>query len=270
MAKIDLYLRDDIGLWALSQLADESIGCVFSDHGGIRKAAEERGIRCVTGDPEVFEFEPSPTLLSVHWNKIFKPSFLSKYTRAYNLHPGYLPWCRGIHSAFWALWTNSPAGATLHVINEAVDAGAIVDQQQVTYDDATTLPELLNDVAEAEKHVLLRQKVLILSGKEAVLKTPVEEGSFFSLSDYVDLMRHFRENWQSVSGADLIRLARCTSAIPVIIEDRVFNLIAQPLARSKPAEDNNWSDTYVLLMHSLYCEKCRLSITPAADSLPNL
>lgn len=236
MARIDLYLRDDIGLWALSQFADESIGCVFSDHRDIRKAAEERGIRCETGDPDAVEFEPSPTLLSVHWNKIFKSTFLSKYSHAYNLHPGYLPWCRGIHSAFWALWSDVPAGATLHLINEDVDAGAIVDQQQVSYDGATTLHELTGDVTEAEKQVLLRQLSLISSGKEPAVTIPAEAGSIYTKSDYINLMRNIRENWQSVSGADLVKLARCTSSIPLIIEDRVFNLTAQPLARSKPAE----------------------------------
>lgn len=242
MARIDLYLRDDIGLWTLSQFADESIGCVFSDYREIRKAAEERGIRCIAGDPDAVEFEPSPTLLSVHWNKIFKSTFLSKYSHAYNLHPGYLPWCRGIHSAFWALWTDAPAGATLHLITEEVDAGAIVDQEQVSYDGATTLHELTADVIEAEKQVLLRQRSMISSGKAPELSgpavtIPAESGSLYTTSDYINLMRNIRENWQSASGADLVKLARCTSSIPLIIEGRVFNLIAQPLARSKPAED---------------------------------
>jgi methionyl-tRNA formyltransferase len=44
----------------------------------------------------------------------------------YNLHPAYLLWGKDYYPIFWVLWEHTPAGATLHEINEGIDQGKIV------------------------------------------------------------------------------------------------------------------------------------------------
>ena len=83
-------------------------------------------------------FEPSPIGLSVHYPRILKPPLISRYQKIYNVHPGYLPYGRGFYPVFWALWQDTPAGATFHEINAGIDEGAIVSQTRVEYTEADT------------------------------------------------------------------------------------------------------------------------------------
>ncbi len=48
-----------------------------------------------------------------------------------NLHPAYLPYNRGWHTPSWAILEQTPYGATLHVMSEALDAGDIIHQKQL-------------------------------------------------------------------------------------------------------------------------------------------
>jgi methionyl-tRNA formyltransferase len=48
-----------------------------------------------------------------------------------NMHPAYLPYNRGWHSAVWSILEGTPFGATLHFMSEKVDAGDIVHQKKV-------------------------------------------------------------------------------------------------------------------------------------------
>lgn len=48
-----------------------------------------------------------------------------------NVHRSYLPYNRGLDPLQWAVIDGTPAGVTLHVMTEQVDAGPIVGQQEV-------------------------------------------------------------------------------------------------------------------------------------------
>jgi methionyl-tRNA formyltransferase len=48
-----------------------------------------------------------------------------------NVHRSYLPYNRGLDPLQWALVDGTPAGVTIHVMTEAVDAGPIVAQREM-------------------------------------------------------------------------------------------------------------------------------------------
>ena len=48
-----------------------------------------------------------------------------------NLHTGYLPWNRGMYPNVWPLVDWSPAGVTLHWMDEGIDTGDIIAQWRV-------------------------------------------------------------------------------------------------------------------------------------------
>jgi methionyl-tRNA formyltransferase len=48
-----------------------------------------------------------------------------------NLHPGYLPYNRGAYPNVWSIVDGTPAGATLHLMDEGVDTGDILAQTRV-------------------------------------------------------------------------------------------------------------------------------------------
>jgi len=63
-----------------------------------------------------------------------------------NLHPSYLPYNRGAHPYIWPLIEDTPAGVSVHFMNEALDEGPIIARKEVRVkpdDDAESLRDRL-------------------------------------------------------------------------------------------------------------------------------
>lgn len=56
-----------------------------------------------------------------------------------NLHPSLLPWNKGYHSNFWSIYDKTPKGVSIHIIDEGIDTGEIVAQDEIVYFDDDTL-----------------------------------------------------------------------------------------------------------------------------------
>ncbi|WP_052265200.1 formyltransferase family protein [Ruegeria sp. ANG-R] len=50
-----------------------------------------------------------------------------------NLHISYLPYNRGAHPNFWSFFDGTPAGVTIHLIDEGIDTGPILFQKRVVF-----------------------------------------------------------------------------------------------------------------------------------------
>lgn len=87
-------------------------------------------------------------LLNLWGGYIFKENILSKVAQSVNIHPAYLPYCRGRDPIVWAIRYGYPAGVTLHQINSEVDEGAIWYQEQVDYKFPCTGGELYSEVVD--------------------------------------------------------------------------------------------------------------------------
>jgi methionyl-tRNA formyltransferase len=84
-----------------------------------------------------------------------------------NLHPSYLPYNRGWHTPTWALLDGTPAGATLHYMEESLDTGDIVSQRQVEIDPADTAHTLYQKIKAVEVEVFREGWQRIRSGMRA-------------------------------------------------------------------------------------------------------
>lgn len=51
-----------------------------------------------------------------------------------NLHPSLLPFGRGKDPNFWALAEGEPFGVSIHTVNEQIDAGQLLFQEEIVYD----------------------------------------------------------------------------------------------------------------------------------------
>src|SRR5689334_20336598 len=75
-------------------------------------------------------------LVSVHWDRIFtKEELRAPRIGAVNLHNSYLPWNRGAHACTWAIVDRTPAGATMHWMDEGIDTGDILYQEPMSIMD---------------------------------------------------------------------------------------------------------------------------------------
>lgn len=67
-----------------------------------------------------------------------------------NLHPAYLPYNRGWHTPSWAILDKTPIGATLHFMEEKLDAGDVVHQKKVKINPDDTANSLYQRLKEVE------------------------------------------------------------------------------------------------------------------------
>lgn len=93
---------------------------------------------------EVRDFIKSknPQLVVVSAAPILKKKIIDAVEgRIINLHPGFAPEYRGRYGSFWPIYYKEPelVGVTIHYVDEGVDTGAILLQQQVDYEPYDTL-----------------------------------------------------------------------------------------------------------------------------------
>jgi methionyl-tRNA formyltransferase len=83
---------------------------------------------------------------------------------ALNLHPAYLPWNRGWHTPTWAIYDQTPYGATLHWIDEGLDTGPIALQKRIDILDSDTADALYQRALAAEEELFAEAIPLLLEG----------------------------------------------------------------------------------------------------------
>jgi len=96
------------------------------------------------------EIEPD-YILSVHYQYIYPEEILNIPSEGVvNLHPAYLPYNRGWHTPSWAIWDETPYGATLHFMEKELDAGDIISRKQIQIRPEDTANSLYKRALDAE------------------------------------------------------------------------------------------------------------------------
>jgi hypothetical protein len=91
-------------------------------------------------------------LVSYGYRHILRKEVLDLFLRrAINLHVSMLPYCRGAHPNFWTILEGKPSGVTIHLLDDGLDTGNILFQQEVSMDldretFATTYDILSNSI----------------------------------------------------------------------------------------------------------------------------
>lgn len=90
-------------------------------------------------------------VLSIHFQYIYPREVLEIPAHGVvNLHPAYLPYNRGWHTPTWAIWDQTPYGATMHFMNEEVDAGDIIARREIEIRPQDTADSLYNRTKQLE------------------------------------------------------------------------------------------------------------------------
>ena len=59
----------------------------------------------------------------------------SLHGRIVNLHASFLPWNRGASPNFWSFVEDTPKGVSIHFMDEGLDTGDLIAQQEVFFDE---------------------------------------------------------------------------------------------------------------------------------------
>ena len=92
-------------------------------------------------------------LICVYWPYLLKKEVINQSTNTINFLPAYLPINRGWYPHVHSIIDGSPAGVTLHEINENADEGDIIVQKKV---------QIPQNFCAGEAYKLLQNKILNL------------------------------------------------------------------------------------------------------------
>lgn len=97
-------------------------------------------------------------LVSFGYRHLLKRQILGRFHpgRALNMHISLLPWNRGADPNLWSFLEDSPKGVTIHIMDEGLDTGPILAQEEVKHLAADTL---------ASSHQRLTNQMVELFGR---------------------------------------------------------------------------------------------------------
>src|SRR5262249_29997760 len=115
-------------------------------------------------------------IVAVHFFCVLPPPVLDLAgSGVLNLHPSYLPYNRGWHTPTWAILDGTPAGASLHFVDESLDTGDVVCRKQIDIDPADTAHTLYRKLKVLEVEVFRQGWQQIRSGCRASVDQADEE-----------------------------------------------------------------------------------------------
>jgi methionyl-tRNA formyltransferase len=126
--------------------------------------------------------------MSVMFGYLLKPDFLRLLPKGcINLHPAYLPYNRGAHPNVWSIIDQTPAGVTLHYIDEGIDTGDIIRQKQVPVSLTDTGETLYRKLEAAGLQLLHESWPDIAAGR--IERTPQSRtsGTFHKAGDSIEI-----------------------------------------------------------------------------------
>jgi methionyl-tRNA formyltransferase len=151
--------------------------------------------------------------VSVLFRNMLRKPFLDLFPRGcINLHPAFLPYNRGNYPNVWSIVEKTPAGVTLHYIDEGLDTGDIIAQEEVTIDMTDTGGTLYRKLEVAALDLFKRTWPSIEAGAAPRRLQSGERGTSHRRADVgaideIDLERMYRAE-------DLINILRARTFPP--------------------------------------------------------
>jgi len=125
--------------------------------------------------------------ISAHSRQIFPPE-LVRSVLCINVHPGFNPYNRGFFPHVFSIINKLPTGATIHVMDEQIDHGDIIIQEQIKIHSFETSLDVYKRILE--KEVELFEKVIDkILANDFERRKPASEGNYNSLEDFKKLAK---------------------------------------------------------------------------------
>ena len=111
----------------------------------------------------VEDLDSCDIIISVLYDKIFKPNIVNS-KKCYNFHPGVLPDYKGCGICSWVIINEEEyMGTTLHIIDEGIDTGELIeirkfpiDKEDTSYSLFKKTEELIYDMFKCWFHKLVQ------------------------------------------------------------------------------------------------------------------
>ena len=120
-----------------------------------------------------------------------------------NLHPSFLPFNRGAHPYIWPIIEETPAGVSIHFMNNKMDEGPVIARKKVEKRPGDDAKDLRNRLMEAQADLFKNNwdEILESSGE----KQDLDEGN-----------NHYKKDLDEVSQLDLDEEMKLKDAINLL------------------------------------------------------
>lgn len=148
--------------------------------------------------PEVLTQNQFTFLISFGYRHLISKAILDLFPdRAINLHISYLPWNRGSDPNLWSFIEGSPKGVTIHHLDEGVDTGDIIAQEEIVFDsDLETLATSYEHLALAVQELFKRNWPMTKNGSNQRCKQ-IGAGSAHKVKDREVLSHLLTRGWNT-------------------------------------------------------------------------
>lgn len=100
-----------------------------------------------------------------------------------NVHPSYLPYNRGSYPNVWSILERTPAGVSLHYIDEGIDTGAIIARKKVPVDPVDTGATLYRKLEKSCIQLFVNTWPQIVAGTVTPIAQNRDEGTYHRTAD---------------------------------------------------------------------------------------
>ena len=174
-AVISVLISNKSDAYALERAKKHNIKAVFIESKGKDREQYDKEIA------EILDKNKVELILLIGYIRILSPWFVRKFkNRIINIHPSLLPKYAGgigmdVHAEVLKN-KEKETGATLHFVDETVDAGPIIMQKQVKIEKNETANSLKAKVQKAEQEIIIKAISLFEKGKIKVENNKVVIG----------------------------------------------------------------------------------------------
>ena len=122
--------------------------------------------------------------VSAYFGYLIGPEMLKALPKGcVNVHPSMLPFNRGAYPNVWTIVDRTPAGATIHFVEEGVDTGDIIAQMEVSVEPTDTGQSLYRKLERASLELFKSTWPLIATGTNTRIPQSEGEGTHHRVKD---------------------------------------------------------------------------------------
>ncbi len=176
-------------------------------------------------DQRIFSFEMAraPLAVCAAYRPLIGKEILDKIT-IINTHPSLLPKYRGVHALAWAMINmEKELGFTIHLMNEYVDDGDILEQFKVKYNNQTS-QEMLNLFNEYVEENLGRVVLDFINNKIKPIKQNREHATWVTKRNLTDCIIDFNQSHKEIEA--MFRTLEPPYPYPMIkVKDNLYEVM---------------------------------------------
>jgi len=155
---------------------------------------------------EIKNFDPE-IAFTIFWAYLLPPKLFNIFRKGcINFHCSFLPYNRGKNPNVWPIIEDTPAGISLHFIDQGIDTGPIIAQQKVNLEITDTAKDLYKKLLKAFPKLFRQNWDKIKKGNVSKILQDGSKGTFHLAKDFKEMqMIDLNKKYDALELINLLR-----------------------------------------------------------------